>query len=83
MKCIDELTPNDLLRLALDSSRETLYDAVSVSGHPCSEDPLDCFRTTIMFLAYNRRSAMVMYRGGHGEWLRFKHFFQSGSILSY
>jgi hypothetical protein len=87
VKVIDDLTPNGLLRLALDCSRETLRDVVSVASHPCSEDALDCFLTTIMFLSYHRRSPMVMYCdmycGGHGEWLGFKHFVESGSILSY
>jgi hypothetical protein len=36
VKRIDELTPNDLLRLALDGSRETLRDAVIVAVRPCS-----------------------------------------------
>jgi hypothetical protein len=36
-----------------------------------------------MFLSYYRPSAMAMYRGGHGKWLGFKHFVESGSILSY
>jgi hypothetical protein len=67
VKRIDELTPSDLLRLALDGSRETLRDAVIVAGRPCSEDALDCFLTTIMFFSYHRRSSMVLYRGGHGE----------------
>jgi hypothetical protein len=41
------------------------------------------FLTIIKFLSYRRRSPMAMYRGGHGEWLGFKHFVDSGSILSY
>jgi hypothetical protein len=83
VKSIDELTPNELLRLALDGSRETLRDAVSFGGRPCSEDALDCFLTTIMFLSFHRRSPMAMYRGGHGEWLSFKHIVESRSILPY
>jgi hypothetical protein len=41
------------------------------------------FLTTIMFLSYHRRSPLAKYRGGHGEWLGFKHFVESGSILPY
>jgi hypothetical protein len=83
VKRIEELTPNDLLRLALDGSRETPREAVSIAGHPCSEDALDFFLATIMFLSYHHRSPMALNGGGHGEWLGFKHIVESGSILSY
>jgi hypothetical protein len=52
VKRIDERTPNDLLRLALDGS-ETLRNAVSVAGHLCCEDDLDFFLNTKEKLSYS------------------------------
>jgi hypothetical protein len=41
VKVIDELTPSDPLRLALDGSGEMLRDSMSVAGHAGIEDDLE------------------------------------------
>jgi hypothetical protein len=81
VKVVDELTPSDLRRLALDGSREMLRAAMIVAGHACIDDNLNYSQNTIKFLVYRRFSPIAMHCGRHCEWLRAKHHVEPGSFF--